>query len=100
MSGVASKLQHDREKAQGIGTNAHAVKYLNQDYEALRRHCLETGRLFEDETFEAEASSLGFNELGPGSYKIRGVTWQRPTVGQVLGQGQVWHLFPGALIHC
>ncbi|XP_063047489.1 calpain-2 catalytic subunit-like [Engraulis encrasicolus] len=79
MSGVASKLQHDREKAQGIGTNAHAVKYLNQDYEALRRHCLETGRLFEDETFEAEASSLGFNELGPGSYKIRGVTWQRPT---------------------
>ncbi|KAL2083283.1 hypothetical protein ACEWY4_021056 [Coilia grayii] len=79
MSGIASKLQHDREKAQGIGTNSQAVKYLNQDYEALRRNCLESGRLFEDETFEAEPSSLGFKELGAGSSKARGVTWKRPT---------------------
>lgn len=79
MSGIASKLQHDRERAQGIGTNSQAVKYLNQDYEALRRNCLESGRLFEDDTFEAEVSSLGFNELGPSSYKVRGVTWTRPT---------------------
>lgn len=83
MSGIASKLQHDREKAQGIGTNSHAVKYLGQDYEALRRDCLESGRLFQDDTFEAEVSSLGFNELGPSSYKVRGVTWKRPTVGNL-----------------
>lgn len=83
MSGIASKLQHDREKAQGIGANSQAVKYLGQDYEALRRQCLESGRLFEDDTFEAAVSSLGFNELGPSSYKVRGVTWERPTVGQL-----------------
>ncbi|XP_076141584.1 calpain-2 catalytic subunit-like [Alosa pseudoharengus] len=79
MSGIASKLQHDREKAQGIGSNSHAVKYLGQDYEVLRRQCLESGRLFKDDTFEAGVSSLGFKELGPSSYKVRGVTWKRPT---------------------
>lgn len=55
------------------------MKYLNQDYESLRRSCLERGRLFEDDCFEAEPSSLGFNELGPSSHKVRGVTWERPT---------------------
>ncbi|XP_030627252.1 calpain-2 catalytic subunit-like [Chanos chanos] len=79
MSGIAAKLQHDREKAQGIGSNEQAVKYLSQDFETLRRECLERGRLFEDDTFEAEVSSLGFNELGPNSYKVRGITWMRPT---------------------
>ncbi|XP_062376431.1 calpain-2 catalytic subunit-like [Sardina pilchardus] len=79
MSGIASKLQHDREKAQGIGSNSHAVKYLGQDYDVLRKQCLESERLFEDDTFEAEVSSLGFKDLGPGSYKVRGVTWKRPT---------------------
>lgn len=81
MSGIASKLQHDREKAQGIGSNAQAVKYLGQDFEALRRNCVECGQLFRDETFEALPLSLGFNELGPNSHKVRGVTWKRPTVG-------------------
>lgn len=80
MSGIAKKLQHDREKSHGIGTNSHAVKYLNQDFESLRQSCLERGRLFEDECFEALPSSLGFNELGPNSYKVRGITWKRPTV--------------------
>lgn len=80
MSGIAQKLQHNREKSHGIGTNSHAVKYLNQDFESLRQCCLERGRLFEDECFEALPSSLGFNELGPDSYKVRGITWKRPTV--------------------
>ncbi|XP_069022975.1 calpain-2 catalytic subunit-like [Embiotoca jacksoni] len=78
MSGIAATLQHRREKDQGVGSNSQAVKYLNQDYEALRQHCFETGRLFQDDTFPAEASSLGFNELGPSSYKVRGVRWERP----------------------
>ncbi|KAM4604087.1 calpain 2, (m/II) large subunit, like [Polymixia lowei] len=79
MSGIAATLQHNREKIQGVGSNAHAVKYLGQDYESLRRQCLEYGQLFQDETFPAVASSLGFKDLGPSSYKIRGVSWQRPT---------------------
>uniref|UniRef100_A0A3P9NHC4 Calpain-2 catalytic subunit n=1 Tax=Poecilia reticulata TaxID=8081 RepID=A0A3P9NHC4_POERE len=79
MSGIATKLQHLREKSKGIGTNSHAGKYLNQDFEELRRSCLERGQLFEDDCFEALPSSLGFNELGPNSSKVRGVTWTRPT---------------------
>uniref|UniRef100_A0A3P8VWN9 Calpain-2 catalytic subunit n=1 Tax=Cynoglossus semilaevis TaxID=244447 RepID=A0A3P8VWN9_CYNSE len=79
MSGIAAKLQHNREKAQGIGANDHAVKYLNQDFESLRSGCLERGRLFEDDCFEALPSSLGFNELGPNSHKVRGIKWMRPT---------------------
>ncbi|KAJ8248615.1 hypothetical protein GJAV_G00243900 [Gymnothorax javanicus] len=79
MSGIASKLEHDREKAQGIGSNAHAVKYLGQDFEALRRDCLEAGRLFTDDYFDAEPASLGFKDLGPHSYKVRGIEWLRPT---------------------
>ncbi|XP_069001089.1 calpain-2 catalytic subunit-like [Embiotoca jacksoni] len=79
MSGIAARLQHNREKAKGIGTNSHAVKYLNQDFEALRRSCLERGQLFEDDYFEALPSSLGFDELGPNSHKVRGITWRRPT---------------------
>ncbi|XP_045903736.1 calpain 2, (m/II) large subunit, like isoform X1 [Micropterus dolomieu] len=79
MSGIAATLQHRREKNRGIGTNSQAVRYLDQDYEALRRRCLESGRLFQDDAFPALPSSLGFNELGPNSYKVRGVSWKRPT---------------------
>uniref|UniRef100_A0AAQ5Z7M7 Calpain-2 catalytic subunit n=1 Tax=Amphiprion ocellaris TaxID=80972 RepID=A0AAQ5Z7M7_AMPOC len=79
MSGIAATLQHRREKDQGVGSNCQAVRYLNQDYEALRQRCFQSGCLFQDDTFPAEASSLGFNELGPGAYKIRGVDWIRPT---------------------
>ncbi|XP_046899416.1 calpain 2, (m/II) large subunit, like [Hypomesus transpacificus] len=79
MSGITATLQHDRARAQGIGTNAQAIKYLGQDYNELKRNCLECRQLFRDETFEAIPSALGFDELGPSSYKIRGVSWMRPT---------------------
>uniref|UniRef100_A0AAV2JSC1 Calpain-2 catalytic subunit n=1 Tax=Knipowitschia caucasica TaxID=637954 RepID=A0AAV2JSC1_KNICA len=79
MSGIVQTLVHYRNKSSGIGTNAKAVNYLNQDYEELKRSCLERGRLFEDDMFDAGPSSLGFKELGPYSAKTRGVTWQRPS---------------------
>ncbi|XP_062244253.1 calpain 2, (m/II) large subunit, like [Platichthys flesus] len=79
MAGIASALQQRRDLEQGIGTHDRAVKYLNQDYEALRQQCFESGHLFQDESFPALPSSLGFKELGAGSYKTRGVTWKRPT---------------------
>lgn len=82
MSGIVSTLQHLRDKNRGVGTNCQAIKFLNQDFEALRSHCLESGSLFQDDTFPALPSSLGFKELGRGSPKIRGVTWTRPTVSQ------------------
>ncbi|XP_053730470.1 calpain-2 catalytic subunit-like [Synchiropus splendidus] len=78
MSGIVAQLQHKRDRSSGIGSNEHAVKYLNQDYEAIKQRCLETGRLFEDDCFEPLPSSLGYNELGPNSYKVRGIEWKRP----------------------
>uniref|UniRef100_A0A8C8JWH7 Calpain catalytic domain-containing protein n=1 Tax=Oncorhynchus tshawytscha TaxID=74940 RepID=A0A8C8JWH7_ONCTS len=78
MSGMASNLAKKRALAAGFGTNANAVKYLNQDFEALRAQCLNRGGLFSDPTFPAAPESLGFNELGPGSYKTRAVQWKRP----------------------
>uniref|UniRef100_A0A8C2PT51 calpain-2 n=1 Tax=Cyprinus carpio TaxID=7962 RepID=A0A8C2PT51_CYPCA len=78
MSGVASTLAKKRAQAAGFGTNANATKYLNQDFEALRRQCLSGGTLFSDPSFPAAPESLGFKELGPSSYKTRGIVWKRP----------------------
>uniref|UniRef100_A0A2R9B8J0 Calpain-2 catalytic subunit n=1 Tax=Pan paniscus TaxID=9597 RepID=A0A2R9B8J0_PANPA len=76
MAGIAAKLAKDREAAEGAGG---AIKYLNQDYEALRNECLEAGTLFQDPSFPAIPSALGFKELGPYSSKTRGIEWKRPT---------------------
>uniref|UniRef100_A0A8C1S4P2 Calpain 2, (m/II) large subunit a n=1 Tax=Cyprinus carpio TaxID=7962 RepID=A0A8C1S4P2_CYPCA len=67
-----------KNAASGFGTNANAVKYLNQNFESLRSECLSRGQLFCDTTFPAAPESLGFNELGPRSPKTRGVEWKRP----------------------
>ncbi|XP_069464735.1 calpain-2 catalytic subunit-like [Ambystoma mexicanum] len=79
MTGVAAALAKQRALASGLGTNEQALKYRGQDFEALRSECLESGKLFTDICFPAIASSLGFNELGPGSSKVQGVQWKRPT---------------------
>ncbi|KAJ3580657.1 hypothetical protein NHX12_034286, partial [Muraenolepis orangiensis] len=79
MSGVASTLAKKRALAAGFGSNAKAVKYLNQDFQALRSESQSRGQLFCDPTFPAAPESLGFKELGRNSAKTRGVTWQRPT---------------------
>ncbi|XP_057181005.1 calpain 2, (m/II) large subunit b [Triplophysa rosa] len=78
MSGVASALAKKRAQAAGFGTNANANKYLNQDFEALRRQCQSNGTLFTDPTFPAAPESLGFKELGASSHKTRGTEWKRP----------------------
>uniref|UniRef100_A0A8C2FVY3 Calpain 1, (mu/I) large subunit b n=1 Tax=Cyprinus carpio TaxID=7962 RepID=A0A8C2FVY3_CYPCA len=62
-----------------MGTNDNAVKFLSQDYEELKRECLESSKLFEDPCFPTVPQSLGFKELAPNSSKTRGVQWIRPT---------------------
>lgn len=81
MAGIAARLLRDREAAEGLGSHERAIKYLNEDYEALRAECLEAGALFQDPSFPAAPSSLGFKELGPYSSKTQGIEWKRPTVG-------------------
>lgn len=85
MAGIAAKLAKDRETAEGLGSHEKSIKYLNQDYEALRDECLEAGTLFQDPSFPAIPSSLGFKELGPYSSKTQGIEWKRPTVGRAAG---------------
>ncbi|XP_015672503.1 calpain-2 catalytic subunit [Protobothrops mucrosquamatus] len=79
MAGIAAKLAKDRQIAQGLGSNSKAVKYLNQDFHTLRNECLEAGKLFQDPCFPAAAASLGYKELGPNSFKTKGIVWKRPT---------------------
>lgn len=88
MAGIAMKLAKDREAAEGLGSHERAIKYLNQDYETLLNECLEAGALFQDPSFPALPSSLGFKELGPYSSKTRGIEWKRPTVGSERGTGR------------
>uniref|UniRef100_A0A8B9F339 Calpain-2 catalytic subunit n=1 Tax=Amazona collaria TaxID=241587 RepID=A0A8B9F339_9PSIT len=68
-----------RAAAAGAGRHSHAVPYLGQDFGALRQQCLQEGRLFQDPSFPAGPAALGYQELGPNSYKTQGVVWRRPT---------------------
>ncbi|XP_068088944.1 calpain-2 catalytic subunit-like [Hyperolius riggenbachi] len=77
--GSAARLAHERALADGHGSNEKALKFLNQDYEALRDECLRSGTLFKDTSFPAIYSSLGYEELGRNSSKVQGVVWKRPT---------------------
>uniref|UniRef100_A0A3Q2R224 Calpain-1 catalytic subunit n=1 Tax=Fundulus heteroclitus TaxID=8078 RepID=A0A3Q2R224_FUNHE len=78
-TGMAAKLRSQWDRDEGLGQNDNAVKFLGQNYEALRAQCLQSGKLFEDSMFPCATSSLGFNELGPRSAKTSGVRWMRPT---------------------
>ncbi|NXF35372.1 CANX protein, partial [Nyctibius bracteatus] len=77
--GMAARLERDRLRAEGVGQHNNTIKYLNQDYEALKQECIESGTLFRDPQFPAGPSALGFKELGLHSSKTRGVEWKRPS---------------------
>lgn len=79
-TGVAARLRSEWDRNEGFGQNDKALKFLGQDFESLRASCLQRGSLYEDETFPAQPSSLGFKELAPGSAKTKGVCWMRPMV--------------------
>ncbi|XP_031418486.1 calpain-2 catalytic subunit-like [Clupea harengus] len=84
MSNIVHHLAHRKDREEGSGTNAKAIPFNQQDFRTLReqavwRRALQSGALFCDLTFPAEAESLGYNELGRYSSKTRGVEWKRPT---------------------
>ncbi|XP_063775494.1 calpain-8-like [Pseudophryne corroboree] len=78
MASIAADLAKYKSSALGVGTQKNPVKYLNQDFGALRTQCLASGTLFEDPEFPASQSSLGANELGPNSEDVQGLVWKRP----------------------
>lgn len=78
--GISASIYANRLRAEGMGSIEQAVLFSNQNYEALKQQCVESGCLFEDPCFPAEPPSLGFKELAPYSSKTRDVEWMRPTV--------------------
>ncbi|XP_048038826.1 calpain-2 catalytic subunit-like [Megalobrama amblycephala] len=78
MSNIAKVLSRRQDRGEGVGTNKNAIPYNKQDYQRLKQECLAKKTLFCDPTFPAESDSLGYNELGPHSFKTRGVEWKRP----------------------
>lgn len=80
MSSIANHLAKRKATEEGEGSNDKAIPFNKQDFQTLRRECLESGKLFTDTSFPADWNSLGYNELGRYSSKTRGVEWKRPTV--------------------
>lgn len=80
MAALAAGVSKQRAAAKGLGSNQNAVKYLGQDFETLRKQCLNSGVLFKDPEFPACPSALGYRDLGPGSPQTQGIIWKRPTV--------------------
>uniref|UniRef100_A0A8C8YHW7 Calpain catalytic domain-containing protein n=1 Tax=Prolemur simus TaxID=1328070 RepID=A0A8C8YHW7_PROSS len=76
---AAPGVPRQRAAAEGLGCNQKAVKYRGQDFETLRRQCLDSGILFKDPEFPACPSALGFQDLGPHSPETQGIVWKRPT---------------------
>uniref|UniRef100_A0A8C5KXH3 calpain-2 n=1 Tax=Jaculus jaculus TaxID=51337 RepID=A0A8C5KXH3_JACJA len=79
MAALAAGVSRQRAAAEGLGSHQNAVKYLGQDFETLRRQCLDSGVLFKDPEFPACPSALGYKDLGPGSPQTQGIIWKRPT---------------------
>ncbi|XP_004627009.1 calpain-8 [Octodon degus] len=79
MAAQAAGVCRRRAAAEGLGSHQNAVKYLGQDFEALKQQCLDSGELFKDPEFPACPSALGYKELGPGSPQTQGIIWKRPT---------------------
>uniref|UniRef100_A0A452TWM3 Calpain-1 catalytic subunit n=1 Tax=Ursus maritimus TaxID=29073 RepID=A0A452TWM3_URSMA len=77
--GEESKALSRSDRFLGLGRHENAIKYMGQDYEQLRAHCLQSGALFRDEAFPPVPQSLGYKDLGPNSSKTYGIKWKRPT---------------------
>uniref|UniRef100_A0A665TBH9 Calpain 8 n=1 Tax=Echeneis naucrates TaxID=173247 RepID=A0A665TBH9_ECHNA len=80
MASIVAELSRRKAREQdGSGSWANAIPFNQQDFEKLRKECLQTNSLFCDPTFPANWDSLGYNRLGRYSSKTIGVEWKRPT---------------------
>lgn len=67
----------ERRDDQDAGTVTNPVKFLNQDYQKLLQESLSSKKLYTDELFPAEGSSVGNLANLSGQ-----VIWKRPSVSK------------------
>ncbi|XP_069881410.1 calpain-13 isoform X2 [Dipodomys merriami] len=84
-------LRKDMANTPEPPTEASVVRFKDQDFTSLRDHCLSRGLPFVDETFPAEASSIG-QKLLQGK-NISNLQWKRP---MDLSEGPPYFILEGA----
>ncbi|XP_054845174.1 calpain-13-like [Eublepharis macularius] len=70
------KQEQDWQTIGRAGNPTSPQKFLKQDFVYLRDYCLSQGVLFEDDTFPAHVSSIGYNLLSED--KLHQIQWMRP----------------------
>ncbi|XP_074091132.1 calpain-13 [Macrotis lagotis] len=66
----------NEKRSRYYSTMDSTVSFKNQDFTSLRNHCLRSGRLFEDDTFPANDSTIGQRLLSERN--IPSLEWRRP----------------------
>ncbi|XP_058843258.1 calpain-3 isoform X10 [Acipenser ruthenus] len=72
------RLIRERERKDGEGSLVKPIRFVGQDFSALKEGCLRKKTVFEDDYFQATVESLGYKELGPKSTKVKNIVWKRP----------------------
>ncbi|RXM98091.1 Calpain-2 catalytic subunit [Acipenser ruthenus] len=80
------RLIRERERKDGEGSLVKPIRFVGQDFSALKEECLRKKTVFEDDYFQATVESLGYKELGPKSTKVKNILWKRPKVRVVPGR--------------
>uniref|UniRef100_A0AAQ4P9D1 Calpain catalytic domain-containing protein n=1 Tax=Gasterosteus aculeatus aculeatus TaxID=481459 RepID=A0AAQ4P9D1_GASAC len=76
--GACLNIMEARQKQRGYGTFANPERFLNQDYQQLKQHCVTRGVMYVDDMFPPDAVSIGEGILRPSD--LCRVQWLRPMV--------------------
>nr|XP_040054957.1 calpain-1 catalytic subunit-like [Gasterosteus aculeatus aculeatus] len=74
--GACLNIMEARQKQRGYGTFANPERFLNQDYQQLKQHCVTRGVMYVDDMFPPDAVSIGEGILRPSD--LCRVQWLRP----------------------
>ncbi|CAN9502541.1 unnamed protein product [Ophioblennius macclurei] len=75
--GVCLNIMGSRNKSEGLGGIANPERFLNQDFQQLKKYCLIKGVRYIDEMFPPDKRSIGEGILSPSD--LNRVEWLRPT---------------------
>ncbi|XP_045919299.1 calpain-3-like [Micropterus dolomieu] len=76
--GVCTKIINARQKKDGYGSFTKPEKFLNQDFQQLKRYCVIQRVRYIDEMFPPDRKSIGEGLLSPAD--LARVEWLRPSI--------------------